>query len=122
METFTGKCKYCGNEQPVMAESQEAADEMVSADCECSGAETSDKRSHMKSNIQQICSNDFNGAFEPLEQSAINAIKEAADGVIDGLYDGVTFDARLSKVSIKIGGDDKIKVSRTTTKKQEAEA
>ena len=37
MQSFVGKCRFCGQENAVIAENQEEANEIISADCYCGG-------------------------------------------------------------------------------------
>lgn len=37
MGTFTGKCRYCGEEINIIAENQSDADRQASRDCRCGG-------------------------------------------------------------------------------------
>ena len=45
-DTYEGICRYCGQMQSIIAESQEAADSAVTRNCDCSGS-TLAKRDEM---------------------------------------------------------------------------
>lgn len=51
MGTFTGKCRYCGEEISIIAESQEDADRQASRDCRCGGyqreQQIAERKEHM---------------------------------------------------------------------------
>lgn len=43
MNTYEGTCRYCGEMKLIIAESQEAADNLISAGCSCGGADEDQK-------------------------------------------------------------------------------
>lgn len=49
MQSFIGKCRFCGQENAVIAEDQEEANEIISADCYCGGAKREDEIKRKKS-------------------------------------------------------------------------
>lgn len=51
MGTFTGKCRYCGEEINIIAENQSDADRQASRDCRCGGyqreQQIAERKEHM---------------------------------------------------------------------------
>lgn len=76
MENYLGKCQYCGNEQPFIAESQEAADEQVSNKCDCGQASTAQKKQKLMERINYIAAGKYSPAFESLSEEKVKMLRQ----------------------------------------------
>lgn len=121
MDTYEGKCKYCGAEKPVMAESQAAADEEISNTCNCGGASIEQKKAKLMERINFIARGSQEKAMAPLSEERTKMLRRAGVDVIEGICDKVAFVLPDSKVQIWDAGE-KIKIKRTASKEEEAEA
>lgn len=121
MDTYQGTCKYCGEVKPIMAESQDAADERVSKDCTCGGAKLEELKARLMANINFIARKNESKALSQLSEEQIKMLKRAGSAIIDGNLDKAIFDFGSSKVTIWNAGE-KYKVKRTTTREETAEA
>lgn len=121
MNTYQGICKYCGNTQPVMAESQEAADEIVSEKCDCGAAAAEEKKAKLMGRINYIAAAAYNETFEPLPEAQVTMLRQGGQEVIAGNCSSVTFEVKDSKIRIWADGD-KIKVKRSGSREETAEA
>ena len=121
MDTYQAKCSYCGAEQPIMAESQEAADEEMSNTCQCGAASKLQKQNKLMERIVYIAKGDYDEAFEELTAEQTKMLRRAGMEVVNGNAGAITYDFSDSKVRIWADGE-KYKVSRTGTRKEVAEA
>lgn len=121
MDTYEGKCKYCGTEKLIMAESQAAADEEISNTCSCGAASTEQKKAKLMERINFIARGSQEKAMAPLSEERTKMLRRAGVDVIEGNCDKATFVLLDSKVQIWDTGE-KIKIKRTASKEQEAEA
>lgn len=121
MDTYQGKCRFCGNEQPIMAESQEDADEIVSGSCGCGAASFEQKKAKLMERIAYIAKGDYAPQFAHLTEKTVRMLRAGGVDVMSGNADSITYSLADSKVRIWTDGD-KYKVSRTGTQKEVAEA
>lgn len=121
MKTYQGVCKYCGNIQPVMASTQEEADEIVSGKCDCGVAKTEEKKTKLMERINYIAAAAYNETFESLPQEQVEMLRQAGKDVLNMNCTSVTFDVMDSKIRIWRDGD-KIKVKRSGNREETAEA
>lgn len=120
MDTYQGKCQFCGEEQPIMAESQEMADNIVSGSCKCSGATVAKRQAILMQRINYISAAGYSDTFSPLQEPQIKTLHKGGKDVLLGNCEAVTFELTDSKVKIWISGD-KIKIKRTATREEAAE-
>ena len=103
MGTFTGKCKYCGNEINIIAEDQEDADRQASRDCSC-GA--------MRNELVKLIGNGCEAeGFRPVKEKTAVTIAVLGEMVVDGDIQKATI--AVDGTTITIAGGEKIKVKRT---------
>lgn len=121
MDTYQGICKYCGEQQPIMAEDQTDADEQVSNKCDCGGAAKEQIKAKLMSRIIYIAKGDYDPTFTELSEPMIKILKTAGNDILEGMYGQIEFVAVDSKIKIWTDGE-KYKVSRTGTRKEVAEA
>ena len=120
MDTYQGTCKYCGAVQPIMAESQEAADEQISAKCDCGSASTAQKKAKLMERINYIAAGKYNPAFAELTEDQTKILRQGGNDVMAGICTGVTFEFYDSKVKILDTGE-KYKVKRTGSREEVVE-
>lgn len=121
MDTYQGTCRYCGDIKPIMAESQEAADERVSNDCVCCGAKIEEIKARLMANINFISRKNEEKALSQLTEEQVKLLKSAGAEIVNGNCHKAVFDFGSSKVTIWDTGE-KYKVKRTTTREEQAEA
>lgn len=121
MDTYQGTCKYCGDIKPIMAESQEAADERVSNECSCGGKKLEEIKARVMANIDFLARKNEGKALSQLAEEQVKLLKRAAAEIVDGNCHKAVFDFGSSKVTIWDTGE-KYKVKRTTTREEQAEA
>lgn len=120
MDTYQGKCRYCGQEQPVMAASQEAADDHVSDNCDCGQASVEQKKSRLMAEINRIAKASENPAFDTLDEDKIRLLRQGGRDVLEGMCQGAAFEFHDSKVRIW-NANGKYKVKRTGSREETAE-
>lgn len=120
MDTYQGTCKYCGDIKPIMAESQEAADERVGNECACGGAKLEEVKARLMANINFISRKNEKKALSQLVEEQVKLLKRTAAEIVDGNCYKAVFDFGGSKVTIWEAGG-KYKVKRTTTREEQAE-
>ena len=121
MDTYQGTCKYCGEVKPIMAESQEEADERVSKDCTCGGAKSEEIKAKLMANINFIARRNEDKALTQLSEEQVKILKRAGSAIVDGHLVKAIFNFGYSKVTIWNAGE-KYKVKRTVTREETAEA
>lgn len=108
-------------EQPIMAENQEMADNIVSGSCKCSGATIAKRQAILMQRINYIAAASHNDTFSPLSESEVRMLRQGGIDVLQGNCESVTFELMDSKVKIWNTGD-KIKIKRTASREEAAEA
>lgn len=121
MDTYQGTCKYCGDIKPIVAESQEAADERVSNECSCGGKKLEEIKARVMANIDFLARKNEGKALSQLAEEQVKLLKRAAAEIVDGNCYKAVFDFGGSKVTIWQAGE-KYKTKRTTTREEQAEA
>ena len=112
MSLFEGTCKYCGSVQPIMAADQIDADEKVSDDCECGGAELDNKRKAMYKNLDAVCGEDaVKAGMAPLDEEQMEIAKYVGNAVLKGQLTSASLKINNTTLSFNIALD-KLKVSR----------
>ena len=122
MNTYEGVCKYCGNVQPIMAMDQTDANEKISENCDCGGAELERKKQLLLQNIKKTIGRecvDFGLRQVSKEQEEL--ITGMALAVLHGWIESASCKFEGTTVTIKETGG-KIKLQRTDTKKAERSA
>lgn len=116
MNAYQGKCLYCGNEQPIMAESQEIANKEVSNTCSCNGASFHQKKGKLMERINYIAKGEYNPIFPPLTEDQTEMLRDGGVNVMLTNCNAITFEFNDSKNKIWFDGE-KYKVTRTGTRK-----
>lgn len=111
MQSFMGRCLYCGASVGVMAESQELADDAVSKKCQCGGARLAEKKEDVKNELEiyigESCEEE---GFRPVTKEVYGAILQIGELVAERKIRKVSLTVDGTTVSI-IGGD-KVKVKK----------
>ena len=120
MENYLGKCQFCGNEQPIMADSQIDADEQVSNGCDCGQASAAQKKAKLMERINYIAAGKYNPAFSELTEEQTKMLRQGGRDVVSGICQAITFDVEDSKVKIWTDGE-KFKVKRSGSREEVTE-
>lgn len=116
MGTFTGKCKYCGNEINIIAEDQEDADRQASRDCSCGGMRQEEavhrRKAAMTNELAKLIGSGCEEeGFRPVKDRTAMIIAVLGETVVDGEIQKATI--AVDGTTITIAGGEKIKVKRT---------
>lgn len=116
MGTFTGKCRYCGEEISIIAESQEDADRQASRDCSCGGMRQEEavhrRKAAMTNELTKLIGSECEAeGFRPVKTKTAATIAVLGDMVVDGEIQKATI--AVDGTTITITGGEKIKVKRT---------
>lgn len=116
MDTFTGKCRYCGEEISIIAESQEDADRQASRDCSCGGMRQEEavhrRKAAMTNELTKLIGSECEAeGFRPVKTKTAATIAVLGDMVVDGEIQKATI--AVDGTTITITGGEKIKVKRT---------
>lgn len=122
MNTFEGKCKYCGEIQPIMAMDQIDADEKISEKCSCGGAEMDRKEAALLENLKNTIGKGApENGFTSVDPKQEDLITNMALAVLHGNLRQVTCKIKGATISItRTTGT--VKVKRTDTKNMQLEA
>lgn len=112
IQNFMGRCKYCGNEVGIMAESQFEADREVAERCKCGGAETERKKIEMATEVDYLigknCADE--SGFRPLKEEMYLLIHKTAMLAVEGAFESASF--KVDGTNIKITSGTKTKIKR----------
>ena len=116
MGTFTGRCRYCGEEINIIAESQEDADRQASRDCSCGGMRQEEavhrRKAAMTNELAKLIGSECEAeGFRPVKEGVAIAIAVLGEMVVDGEMQKATI--AVDGTTITIAGGEKIKVKRT---------
>ena len=115
MGTFTGKCRYCGNEINIIAEDQEDADRQASRDCSCGGMRQEEavhrRKAAMTNELTKLIGSECEAeGFRPVKTKTAATIAVLGEMVVDGEIQKATI--AVDGTTITIVGGEKIKVKR----------
>lgn len=115
MGTFTGKCRYCGNEINIIAESQEDADRQASRDCSCGGMRQEEavhrRKAAMTNELAKLIGSGCEEeGFRPVKDRTAMTIAVLGEMVVDGEIQKATI--AVDGTTITIAGGEKIRVKR----------
>ncbi len=122
MTTYQGVCKHCGLIQPVMAESQEAADAIIARKCSCGGYEREGRIQQLKEALRGTVGEDCSiYDLQPLEEGVVDFLYAAGVLVVENHIQKISVD--VDGVTVKIGVSPKgvVKVDRKESRKVSAE-
>lgn len=122
MSTFEGRCKYCGEIQPIMAMDQLDADAKISEQCSCGGAEMERKEAALLENLKNtIGAGAPENGFTRVDPEQEDLITNMALAVLHGNLRQVSCKIKGATISV-IRTPEKVKVKRTDTKNMQLEA
>lgn len=122
MGTFEGVCKYCGSIQPIMAMDQTDADEKISMECPCDGAEKERRLELIKRNVRMtVGAESVEFGYRQLGEAQERLVEAMAMAVFDGQAEKITL--RIENVNISVKDvDGRVKIQRSDTNKTERSA
>lgn len=121
MDTYQGECKYCGNIQPVMAMDQIDANEKISEECSCGGAELERRQDTLMKNIRETVGEEAPSfGFSQVTPEQEELIRELAMSVLHGKISAVSL--KIGSTRISISGIGEITIKRTDTKNKQMKA
>lgn len=107
-KTISGTCKYCGQSQMVIADSDKRADEIAEAACSCKEGQPARRIKMARDKVDS--------KFKDFSDETVELINECVSAVNYSTVKSasLTLDSR-TKVSISLVSGDKISVTRTDT-------
>lgn len=122
MNIFEGVCRYCGDVKPVMANSQEEADDAISTKCTCPEALLEDRKEQLLQNLQltigPACEE---SGFDAFEADIVEAITSLARLVLQDRLQQVSIAHGKTTLKIAINTKGQVKITRTENKAVAAE-
>lgn len=123
MRDYDAICKYCGDKQPILAESQAEADELTSEQCSCGGATKARKREMLLKNIESICGGGAGQyGYDRVPESVQELINQMGERVLQGEIEAATIKLIDGSVIVKLSSKGAACVNRTTINKIGLEA
>ncbi|MCI9597887.1 MAG: hypothetical protein HFE75_11460 [Firmicutes bacterium] len=122
MDMYEGVCKYCGSMQPVMAMDRTDANEKISDQCSCGGAERERRLNCLKQNVRMIVGDEsVEFGYRQLDKEQERLVEAMVAAVFDGKAEKITL--RIENVNISVKDvDGKVKIQRSDTNKTERSA
>ncbi len=122
MMTYQGTCKHCGWVQPVMAESQEAADGIIEKKCSCGGYERGSRLLQLNAALRDTVGEEC-GVYDlqPLEEDIVTFLYTAGALVVDNRIQKMPVDVDGATVKISVSPKGVVKVDRKESRKVSAE-
>ena len=116
MNTYEGKCKYCGQIQPVMASSEAAADEIITRKCECGAAQREMRVEQLRLNINDVAGEGC-GIYghDPLEARTVDFLNVVAVMVMDDEIQQASITTAGTKITISANSKGAVRIRRTST-------
>lgn len=122
MTIHDGKCKYCGDIQPIMAMDQIDADEKISDECTCGGAIMEQKKKNLYEKLSFAIGDDSaKVGLQRVTPEQEKVITTAALAVLYEVLDKVTFKIDGTTVTITRTAE-KVKVKRDDKRTTQLEA
>ncbi len=122
MDTYEGVCKYCGETQPIMAMDQMDANEKISEQCACGGAEMERRKNRLLENVKETAGAEAaNFGHKQLAPEQEKLIEEMALAVFHGHAAKVTCKFEGTTITAWEAGG-KVKLQRVDAKKTERSA
>lgn len=109
--TYEGTCKYCGSMQPILAVSQEEADNLISRTCSCDGAAEEERVDRICKNAEEIS--------KGLEAPIKDILATIGCLVQQGVMNKATFKVENVTLTVSINANDQVKFKRKETSEKE---
>lgn len=118
MQNIMGKCKYCGHEQVVFASDVNEANETVSRNCSCKGADIETKKALMENQLSELAGEMApNSGFAPVQPEIYEDIQAIAMRVVAGEIRSATLKVDGTVITFT-NSNGKIKAVRRKTYEQ----
>lgn len=110
-DTYSGVCRYCGQIKPIIAESQEQADEEISKKCDCNGAIREKRAKRIKLNAFEISTGE--------NEMITSLIEKAGLMILDGHINQMSLSIGDITYKVKENAAGQIKFTKKESKQQE---
>ena len=122
MTTYQGVCKHCGLIQPVMAESQEAADAIIARKCSCGGYEREGRLLQLKEALLGTVGEDCSiYDLQPLEEDVVDFLYAAGVLVVENRMQKISVEVDGTAIKIGVNAKGAVKVTRGESRRISAE-
>ena len=121
MDTYQGRCEYCGNIQPVMAMDQIDANKKISEECSCGGAVLERRKNAILKNIEKVIGKEApNYGLAQVTEEQKELVTDLALATLFGKIEAAT--VKMDNLNVSISGAEKVKINRTDTRNEQLEA
>lgn len=111
MQNYMGKCRFCGREVGVMAESQELANDAIERNCQCGGARLAEKKEEVRNEIEAYVGEECeNEGFKPVSKEIRSLIMQIGELVAERKIRKASL--AVDGTTITITGGEKVEVKR----------
>lgn len=122
MDIYEGVCMYCGTVEPVMADSQEEANYIVSKKCTCPGALLEERQEQLTQNLQLTIGPECEEAgLEAFDADIVDTIAILAKFVLQDRLQQISVACGKTTLKIAINTKGQVKITRTEKKAVAAE-
>lgn len=121
MNTYEGVCRFCGETEILMAESQEEADDQVTRQCRCKGWKKVKRSEEIEQTIWKLCAENWVCNFPKVDDETTILIANTAVAVNDGQIEKATFSVAGTTITMQPSGD-RVKVVRQAKTEKSEEA
>lgn len=122
MMTYQGVCKHCGWIQPVMAESQEAADAIIARKCSCGGDAREGCLQQLNEALRSTVGEDCSVYdLQPMEEDVVDFLYAAGILVVDNRIQKISVDVDGAAIKISVNAKGVVKVTRGESRRITAE-
>lgn len=121
MDTYQGRCEYCGNIQPVMAMDQIDANKKISEECSCGGTVLERRKNALLKNIEKVIGKEApNYGLAQVTEEQKELVTNLALATLFGKIEAAT--VKMDNLKVSISGAEKVKIKRTDTRNEQLEA
>ena len=105
VNSYMGRCRYCGREQAVIAHDATEADFMVTQECSCHEGNLEDQLNQMHFHLQRLIGEEApESGFDAAEKEVIERCTEVADLVVLNKIQNATMIFDGTKLVMKNNG------------------
>ena len=89
MKSYEGKCRYCGETEIMMAESQKEADQITSENCDCGGYEEELRHDAWRDSVIKICKGNERYNMDELPDKMCAALAQMSEAIYQGTFEQI---------------------------------